>query len=41
MRGIDVFDVFSGMFFFSRRNIDWKWMKKHTQKLIICLVGIY
>ena len=42
MCGTGVFDHFSRMFFFfSRGSMDWKWMQKHTQKLIICLVGVH
>ena len=41
MCGVGVFDDFSGMSFFSRGNMGWKWMEKHVQKLIICLVAVH
>ena len=35
-----MFDDFSGMGFFSRGRIGWKWMQKQTQKSIICLIRV-
>ena len=40
MRGIGVFDDFSGMIFFDRKH-GLEMDAKHTQKLTICLAGVY